>query len=516
VKLLERRFLRGPNLYARTPCLLAVVDAGEGGFDNAQALQRCFSDVCREAGVSGPPTCIRPDPGSPNRFRVVFGYNDEDAAAAALDLAVDFINHKAKSFHEMTAQVRAAAKGRCSVALSPRVPVVAVTGTNGKTTTTLLIAHAARLAGRTTASTTTQGVFIDGHAVSKGDCTGYWSAREALDNPVVEFAVLETARGGILKRGLGFQHCDVAVMLNVSADHLGLDGVETVEDLAEVKGIVVGTARKAAVLNAEDRHCVAAAARLAQGVEVIYFSLDPDHPVLLRHLEQGGGAAYLHDGTVVVAGGARHEEVLRAEHMPVTLCGRAAYNTANCLAAAAALMASGFSTAEIARGLATFVSDGRTNPLRANVFDVRGITVIVDYAHNPAAYAAMAGMARALARGRLVGIITAPGDRRDIELEDIGKVCAERFDDIIVYESSSRGRGMGGTVAVIVRGARQSNGKAGIHEEWRDIDAIRHGIRMCVPGDVLVFSCGTSLDTLVEALRLPDPESAARIAAELS
>lgn len=524
MRIIERRFLRGPNLYARTPCLLAVieVDAGApGGLAAAYHLQRSVEELNLLAGAPGQFGCVRAVRGDGRRFRVVCGYANEEVAAEALDIALDHVNHvragKPYPLEPHAEALRRLAEAFPSVAMPARkIPVIAVTGTNGKTTTTLLAAHAARMAGRTTAWTTTQGVFVDGRKLKEGDCTGYWSARMVLENPVVEFAVLETARGGILKRGLGFEACDVAVMLNVAADHLGLDGIDTIEELAQVKSVVVRTATRAAVLNAEDKYCVAAAGMLRPGVEVVYFSMDPDNAVLLQHLGQGGRAVYHHDGSLVVADGGRHEELVRVEHMPVTLGGRAVFNTANCLAAAAALMASGFTKAEIAHGLTSFVSDARSNPLRANVFDVHGITVIVDYAHNPAAYAAMAGMAQAMARGRLLGIITAPGDRRDEELEDIGRVCARHFDDIIVYESSSRGRRMGGTVEVIVRGAREVAGGARIHEEWVDVEAIRRGITLCEPGDVLVFSCGTSLATLVEALRLPDPESAARIAAELT
>jgi cyanophycin synthetase len=509
VKIIERRFLRGPNLYARTPCLLALLEDANS-MEQAHKLHRAIAALNRQAGIDDPLILIKPVRGQARQFRMVFGYLDEDLAGRMLDLAVDNVNDP-----EISLSIRGS---MCEPIRPyvPRLPVVAVTGTNGKTTTTLLIAHTARLAGKTTACTTTQGIFIDGHQIMKGDCAGYWSAREVLDNPVVELAVLETARGGILKRGLGFQNCDVAVMLNVAADHLGLDGIDTVEELAQVKRVVTQSASRAVVLNAEDPHCVAAVRSLNPGVEVIYFAMDPDHPVLMGHLAQDGRAVYRHDGALVVADGQRHEELLRAEHMPVTMAGRAPYNMANCLAAAAALMASGFTKVEIAHGLTSFVSDGRSNPLRANVFDVHGITVIVDYAHNAAAYAAMAGMAQAMSRGRVLGIITAPGDRRDSELEEIGQVCASRFDDIIVYESSSRGRKMGGTVAAIVRGAQRGQPRARIVEEWIDIDAIRLGITMCQPGDVLVFACGTSLATLIEALRLPDPESAARIAAELA
>ena len=279
-----------------------------------------------------------------------------------------------------------------------RIPVVAVTGTNGKTTTSLLIEHAVRLAGLRTGVTTTSGVYLDGQLAYEGDCTGYHSARSVLGSPEVDFAVLETARGGILKRGLAYDRCDVAVVLNVSADHLGLDGIDTIDDLARVKAVVAARATRAVVLNAEDAHCVKMAATLAEGVEVIYFALDAEDPVLVPHIEHGGRGVYLQDSTIVLAGGMRHEALLDVRTMPVSLGGRARYNIANAMAAAAALMASGFSNRDIAAGLRGFVSDSKHNPLRSNLFDVDGVTVVVDYAHNCAAYAALAEMARAMTR----------------------------------------------------------------------------------------------------------------------
>ncbi|WP_229508042.1 Mur ligase family protein [Massilia sp. Dwa41.01b] len=278
-----------------------------------------------------------------------------------------------------------------------RIPVVAVTGTNGKTTTTLMIGHTARVAGLGTGVTTTEGVFVDGRRLVQGDCTGYWSARTVLTAPDVDFAVLETARGGILKRGLAFDYCDVGVVLNVSPDHLGLDGIDTIEDLAQVKAVVAQSAARAVVLNAEDALCVSMVRRAKPGAEVIFFSMNPDNPILLKHLEDGGRGTYVQDNAIVIADGTRQQELMRVEAMPASYNGLARYNIANALAAAAALMAAGFSNVQIADGLSTFVSDSKTNPLRTNVFDVRGVTVIVDYAHNPAAYAALAEMARAAA-----------------------------------------------------------------------------------------------------------------------
>ena len=396
-----------------------------------------------------------------------------------------------------------------------RIPTVAITGTNGKTTTSLLIAHAARLAGLRTGVTTTEGVYVDGRRVKEGDCTGYHSARSVLTDPGVDFAVLETARGGILKRGLAYDRCDVSVVLNVSSDHLGLDGIETVDELARVKAVVAQRASRAVVLNAEDDYCVAMANDLAGNVEVLYFALDADNPVLLRHLESGGRGVYLEDNTVVLATGARHEALVDVRQMPVTLGGCARYNIANALAATAALAASGFGNAEIEAGMRSFVSDSKHNPLRSNLFDVDGVTVIVDYAHNCAAYAALAETARAMTPGRVVGVVAAPGDRRDADLVDIGRTCAAGFDDLVVYESENRGRAAGDVAALLAQGARL--GRIAADKLSCELDvhkAIRRGLALCQPGDVLVFGCGSSISELTEALRPTRPEIAQRIEAE--
>jgi cyanophycin synthetase len=319
----------------------------------------------------------------------------------------------------------------------------------------------------------------------------------------------------MLKRGLAFDRCDVGVVLNVAPDHLGLDGVDTIEDLAQVKAIVASSASRAAVLNAEDALCVAMVRRMKPGAEVVFFSMEAENPVLLKHLGEGGRGAYVQDNAIVLADGKRRVELLRVETMPVAFGGSARFNIANALAAAAALMAIGFSHTQILGGLSTFVSNGKTNPLRTNIFEIRGVTVIVDYAHNPAAYDAMAEMARALLPRHLVGIVTAPGDRRDEDLIEIGHVCGERFDELVVYESSSRGRPVGDAVDLILEGAEEITGPSDtLHRELEVGAAIRLGLSLCNPGDVLVFACGSSLSVFIEAIRVTDPESADRIAAQ--
>jgi cyanophycin synthetase len=394
-----------------------------------------------------------------------------------------------------------------------RIPVVAITGTNGKTTTTLMIDHTLRRAGIATGCTTTEGVSLNGQLVTEGDCSGYWSARTVLAAPDVEFAVLETARGGILKRGLAFDRCDVAVVLNISDDHLGMEGIDTLDDLAAVKSVVAENAR-IVVLNAEDERCVAMGARLAGNAEIIWFSCDAAHPVLRSHLQQGGRAAWLENGTLMLGDGKAPQRLLAAADMPSTLNGAARHNVANGLAAAAAMMASKLGVGMIVDGLRSFVSDGRSNPMRTNAYTVGGVKVIADYAHNPAAFSALAATARAMTRSRTVAVITAPGDRRDDHFEQAGQICADGFDNVVFYEwpSEHRGRQAGERARIMFDNACATRGSQhGVFVEDDPAQALRRGLAACQPGDVLVYCCGASVSELVDALRPVDPASAQRI-----
>jgi cyanophycin synthetase len=386
-----------------------------------------------------------------------------------------------------------------------RIPVIAVTGTNGKTTTTLMIAHCTRVAGLNTGVATSEGVYINGERIIAGDCAGFHSARVLLASPEVDFAVLETARGGILKRGLAFDRCAVGVVLNVAADHLGLDGIDTIEELARVKAVVARAASDAVVLNADDRLCMAIDAQLEADVERIWFAMEPDNPVLLRHLEKRGRAAYFQDNALILADGARRVEILKAWSMPASMHGHARYNIANGLAAAAALMGAGFERDQIAAGLSTFVSDSESNPLRSNMYRAQGVTIVVDYAHNPAAYEAVAAMARSLAAGRCVAVVTTPGDRRDDDLRAIGRACAGGFDELFVYEAEPRGRVDGESAALIVDGARQAGmDSAMLHAIVPVSEAFAAAMACCLPGDILVFACGSVETAQRETARYAD------------
>ncbi len=332
--------------------------------------------------------------------------------------------------------------------------------------------------------------------------------------------MLETARGGILKRGLAFDRCDVGVVLNVTSDHLGLDGVETLADMARVKGVVARCASRAAVLNAEDPHCVAIGRRLIAGCEVFYFSMDPDNAVLRRHLEQGGRASWLQGTLLMLADGTGQHGLLQADRMPVAVGGHARHNVANALAAAAALTAAGHGRDLIASALVGFTSDAKHNPLRCNLFHVHGVTVIVDYAHNTVACKALVAMARSMlqtAGARVSGVVTAPGDRRACDLFEVGQVFGAGFDELIVYESNRRGRRSGETSRIILEGARSApTANRALRAEPDVRDALALALSRCRKGDVLAFTCPDTIEHLVEAVRRTDPESANEIAKQVA
>ena len=385
-----------------------------------------------------------------------------------------------------------------------RIPVIAVTGTNGKTTTTLAIGHVLQRSGTVTGITTTEGIFIDGHQVAEGDCTGYWSARTVLTSPETEFAVLETARGGLLKRGLAFDRCDVGVVLNIKADHLGQDGIDTLEDLAEVKGLVAEAASRAVVLNAQDPVCVGLVPKVRDGAEIIYFSLDPDEPVLLRHLDGGGRGIYERQGMLVWADGGHHVPLTEVDRLPFTLFGHARHNVANAMAAFAALLALDIPSERIVSGLASFTSNDHQNPLRLNVYRSQGVTLLIDYAHNAAAYAAVIDTARHLAHGALRGVVAAPGDRRETDLAEIGRICGAGFDDLVIYEMDDRrGKAPGETASILLGGALEA--RAGrLAPAVRTVldvrEAIRSALEQSVPGDLIVVGCASQLQDLRAAL----------------
>ncbi|MFN9673018.1 MAG: cyanophycin synthetase [Microcystis sp.] len=338
-----------------------------------------------------------------------------------------------------------------------RVPILAITGTNGKTTTSRLISHICRQTGKVVGFTTTDGVYIDDYLVEKGDNTGPYSASMMLKDPTVEIAVLETARGGILRSGLAFNQCDVGVVLNVAADHLGIGDIDTIEQMAKVKSVVaeVVSAEGYAVLNADDPLTVGMAEKVKG--RVAYFSMSPDNPIIHDHIRRGGMAAIYENGYLSILEGEWTLRIEEAVNIPVTMQGMAPFMIANALAACLATFVQGIDIELIRQGVRTFKPSVAQTPGRMNLFDLGHHHALIDYAHNPAGYEAVGGFVGNWS-GEKVGVVGGPGDRRDDDLILLGKLSAQMFDRIIVKEDNdTRGRRRGEVADLILRGISQEN-----------------------------------------------------------
>jgi cyanophycin synthetase len=341
-----------------------------------------------------------------------------------------------------------------------RVPIVAVTGTNGKTTTTRLVAHIFSQVYEAVGFTTTDGIYIGNHLVEKGDTTGPQSAQIILQDPTVDIAVLETARGGILRSGLAFQHCDVGVVLNVAADHLGLGDINTIDQMAKVKAVIAEAVHPDgyAILNADDER-VAAMADYVPG-KIAYFSMDADNPLVRSHVQRGGMAAVLKEGYLAILQQDWVHRIEKVELVPLTLGGRAPFMIANALAASLAAFAQGVNVEKIRAALRSFRASAEQTPGRMNLFNLGHYHALVDYAHNPAGYAAVGSFVKNWS-GPAIGVVGGPGDRRDEDLIELGALSASFFEQIIVKEDDdNRGRPRGNAAELIVQGiqAARNNG----------------------------------------------------------
>lgn len=333
-----------------------------------------------------------------------------------------------------------------------RVPIVAITGTNGKTTTTRLIAHIFRQTGQMVGYTTTDGTYIGDYLVEPGDNTGPQSAQLILQDPTVELAVLESARGGILRSGLAFSACDVGVVLNVAADHLGIGDIDTIEQMARLKSVVAEAVMPNgyAILNADDPLVSDMAEQVK--AQVAYFSMQPDNSIVRAHTQQGGLAAVYENGYLSILKGDWTLRIDQAVNVPLTLAGRAPFMIANALAASLAAFAQGVRIEDIRSALATFQASTKQTPGRMNLFNLGKFHALIDYAHNPHSYEALAGFVKNWP-GERVGVVGGPGDRRDEDFVTLGKLSAGMFDRIIVKEDDdNRGRPRGDAARLISQG----------------------------------------------------------------
>jgi cyanophycin synthetase len=368
-----------------------------------------------------------------------------------------------------------------------RIPIIAVTGTNGKTTTTRLIAHIVKFNGFKVGYTTSDGIYVQNHMLEKGDTTGPISAEYILKDPTVEFAVLETARGGILRSGLGFSRCDIAIITNIQEDHLGLSDIHTLEDLARVKSTVVKSVKKDgwAILNAEDEQCLEIAKTLS--CHVALFSMNEHCDAIVNHCRAGGIAAIYENGFVTIKKGDWKIRVEKATHIPLTMGGKARFMIANVLAATLASYLYGFKTEDIKTSLTTFIPGAAQTPGRMNVFNFKKFNVMIDFAHNPAGYLGIEEFMQSVQSPHKVGIIAGVGDRRDSDIRDCATIAGRMFDHIIIrQEKHLRGRTEEEIIGLILEGIEASGKKVSYEIIPKETEAIKHAISSAKDGTFIV------------------------------
>lgn len=382
-----------------------------------------------------------------------------------------------------------------------RIPIVAVTGTNGKTTTTRLIAHMAQKAGKSVGYTTTEGVYINGHTIREGDCSGPQSARTILADPMVDFAVLECARGGILRSGLAFDECDVSIVTNVTEDHLGIDDIHTLEDYAQVKEVVArSTADEGyAILNADDD--LVYEMRYAVSSMVVLFSMEQENERIMEHCAKGGMSVFVQDGYFVVQTGERVIRILAVTRTPVTLGGKAAFMVANVLPSIAAAIVSGFTIEDIRVALTSFIPSPELTPGRMNLFEFAHCQLMLDYAHNASGFDAIQKYMAQVDASSKICIIGATGDRRDEDIRNLGKYAASIFNEIIIrHDKDGRGRTNEELTSLVMEGIHSVNANPRVEVISDEAAAIEFAVTNA-PQEAFIFVCADHVKHSIELVR---------------
>lgn len=384
---------------------------------------------------------------------------------------------------------------------SSRIPILSITGTNGKTTTTRLLAHIFKQTGKVVGYTTTDGTYIGDFLVEAGDNTGPQSAQLILQDPTVEVAVLETARGGILRSGLAFDAANVGVVLNVAADHLGIGDIDTIDQLAHLKSVVAEAVFPDgyAILNADAPRVAAMAERTKANVG--YFTMNPDSELVRNHIQKGGVAAVYENGFLSILKGDWTHRIEKAENIPLTMGGRAPFMIANALAASLAAFVQNVSIEQIRAGLSTFRASFSQTPGRMNLFNLGSFHALVDYAHNPHSYEALGCFVRSWTNGKRIGVVGGPGDRRDQDFITLGKLAAEIFDYAIVKEDDdTRGRTRGSAADLIIRGIKQVNPKYKYESILDETQAINKALDIA-PENSLVVILPESVSRAIQLIK---------------
>jgi cyanophycin synthetase len=558
VRLDELRVLDGPNLYFTRPAVKLTLSvpgwiegredrvasaARRGGFEGLERrgsalvrpgvagsdqrrrfVARVAAQLTRSlAAATGTNLAVRSRPG-PEADQIVVSFPWRRRAASEafgreiaplLSTLLETRRTAGGLFREARGRLGGVDPGPAPSIPDPSIPVISVTGTNGKTTIVRLLAHLARTAGRNVAYSSTDGVYFNGRVVEEGDYSGFGGAGLALSQSGVEVAVLETARGGILLRGMGTLHNDVAVVTNVSADHLGTHGIRTLDQLAEVKATITRITRPQGwdVLNADDPRVLA----MRRGIRgrPWLFSLDHEHPAIRSVLAERGRATTVIDGWLTVfTGGASSRALLPLEEVPVTLAGISSHNIQNAMAATSAALGIGLPEEAVVAGLRSFVLDPERNPGRTNLFELDGRIVVVDYAHNEAGMAGLVETCLGLrARdGEIWLAFSSAGDRSDAILHGLGYIAARGADHVAVTQLSRylRGRAPGDLIDRLRAGA-EDGGAQDVPEFPDEIHALEWMLGRSRPGDLVAL---TALGQRPEIFALMEQRSATRVGAD--
>lgn len=388
-----------------------------------------------------------------------------------------------------------------------RIPIVAITGTNGKTTTTRLMAHIAKTAGYKVGFTTTDGIYIQNIMMQRGDCTGPQSAEFVLKDPTVDFAVLETARGGILRAGLGFHKCDIGIVTNVAADHLGLKDINTLEDMARVKSIVPEAVMPGgyAILNADDE----LVSNMAKNLDchVAYFSMDEKNALIAKHCDKGGLAAIAENGFITICKGNWKIRVEKIVNIPLTFRGKAAFMIQNILPAVLASFIRNFEIGDIRLALETFIPSPAQTPGRMNLFEFKKFSVMVDYAHNPAGFLAISKFLEKIDASPKIGIIAGVGDRRDADIIALGSLAAKMFDEVIIRQDRNlRGRSEREIIDLMVEGMNAVDPKKKHTVIPSEPEAIDFAFKNAKKGSFIVICSDVVPDALDQVMKYKETE----------
>lgn len=382
-----------------------------------------------------------------------------------------------------------------------RIPIVAITGTNGKTTTTRLIAHMAKLSGYKVGYTTSDGVYIQNRMIMKGDCTGPVSTQFVLKDPAVNFAVLECARGGLLRSGLGFKNCDIGIVTNVAADHLGLNGINTLGQLARVKGVIPETVKPDgyAILNADDDQVFDMQYDLV--CKVALFSMDEKNPRILKFQEEGGLTAIYENAYITITRGIWKMRVMKAENIPLTFGGKAKFMIQNILPAVLTAHIRGITIEDMKAALGSFIPSANQTPGRMNLFKFRDFQFLLDYAHNPSGMRALQNFSNSFQSNYKIGIIAGIGDRREEDTIEIGKIAAEMFDEIIIRQDENlRGKTEEELLSLIEQGIKSKSPDKKITIIPSESEAIRHSIEYAKK-DAIIILCSDAVEESLKLLR---------------